>query len=437
MMPNHGERIFHHIVVKYRAMIAAMLDRSVQSKLLAALNDTPALIVHGARQTGKTTLAKLATGKSGRKYAYFNLDDLETRSLASRDPGGFVAGLPEHVILDEIQLAPETFRAIKQSIDDNRKPGRFVLTGSANVLLIPQLANALVGRVELHALFPFSQSEIEGTPGRLIDLAFGEGFRSVSGQQFPFTKPDLVSRIVAGGYPEVVTRRKNGRRTEWFNGYVSTVIQRDIRDLADIEGLAMLPRTLGLLATRVANLSNLSELSRTLGVPHTTLKRYLALFDATFLTQTIPAWSGNLSKRLVKAAKIMAIDTGLLCHLLGVDEQRLIQDPNLLGPVLENFAYTEILKQTTWANTDVRIMHFRTHGNQEVDLVLERRDGSLFGIEVKSTATPTARDFAGLEFLRQELGARFVGGVLLCLGSQVIPVSDRVYAAPMSMLWQV
>ena len=426
------------MVVKFRDKIFIMIERSILAKLQAALKDTPAIILHGARQTGKTTLVKeLTDGVGGRKYEFFNLDELETRSLAIRDPAGFVGGLPERVILDEIQLAPDTFRAIKQSIDENRKPGRFVLTGSANALLIPKLADALVGRVELHTLYPLSQSEIEGTSGRFIDLAFQEGFKSISGRRFPFTKTDLIKRIVGGGFPEVVSRRRNGRRSEWFNGYVNTIIQRDIRDLAEIEGLSMMPRALGMLAARIANLSNLSELSRTLGLPQTTLKRYLALFDATFLTQTVQAWSGNLSKRLAKASKIMMTDTGLLCHLMGVDEARLNQDPYLLGPVLENFVFGEIKKQSTWAQTSVQMMHFRTHADQEVDLVLERRDGSLFGIEVKSTAAPTSRDFVGLELLKQELGSRFAGGVLLCLGQQVLPVSDRIYAAPVSLLWQV
>lgn len=428
-------------MANFHDIVASVISRSLQPKLNAALKDTPAIILYGARQTGKTTLVmESLEGAGGRRYKYFTLDDLATRSLAERDPQGFVAGLPEYVILDEIHLVPETFRAIKQSIDENRKPGRFVLTGSANVLLIPELSKALVGRSELLALFPLSQSEIEGVPGRIVDLLFANGpngLKSLSGQQFPAARQDLAKRILTGGYPEVVTKRKNGRRSEWFKSYVGTVMQRDIHDLANIEGMSMLPRTLSLLAARVANLSNLSELSRTLGIPNTTLKRYLVLFEATFLTQMLRPWSGNLGKRLSKASKIMLTDTGLLCYLLGVDDARLMDNPNLFGPVLENFVFAEILKQATWSDTDVRVMHFRSHSNQEVDLVLERRDGSVFGIEVKSTAAPSGRDFAGLELLRRELGKQFIGGVVLCLGSQVIPAGDRLFVAPVSLLWRV
>ncbi len=416
-----------------------MIDRSITPKLRAALKDTPAVILHGARQTGKTTLAESFTdGRvGGHRFVYITLDSPDTLALIARDPAGFVANLPEHIILDEIQLVPATFRAIKLTIDQNRKPGRFILTGSANALLIPKLAEALVGRSEVHTLFPLSQSEIEGAPGRFVDTAFEDGLKSLVGTRYSLTKPDLVKRILSGGFPEVVTRRRNGRLNEWFSSYITSIIQRDIRDLAEIEGLVVLPRVLGVLAARTANLSNQSELSRTLGIPLTTLKRYLALFEVTFLTQPLLAWSGNLGKRLVRAPKMMITDTGLLCHLLGVDEDRLVRDPFLLGPILENFVFMEIKKLATWAKTDVQLMHFRTHEDQEVDLVMERRDGSLVGIEVKSAATLSPRDFMGMELLKHELGSRFVAGVVFYTGTQVLPVGDRIVAVPISVLWNL
>jgi len=433
-----------------------MIERAITPKLIAALKDTPAVILHGARQTGKTTLAEsFADARvGGRRFVYVTLDSPDALALIDRDPAGFVADLPEHVILDEIQLAPKTFRAIKLSIDQNRKPGRFILTGSVNALLIPRLADALVGRSEVLTLFPLAQSEIEGVPGLFVDLVFEHGaeyLKSLVGTRYTQTKSDLIKRSVTGGFPEVVTRRRNGRRNEWFSSYVTSIIQRDIRDLAEIEGLVVLPRVLGVLASRAANLSNQSELSRTLGIPLTTLKRYLALFEVTFLTQTLPAWSGNLEKpqpkgppwpaaggkRLVRAPKIMMSDTGLLCYLLGIDEDRLVRDPFLLGPVLENFVFMEIKKQATWAKTDVQMMHFRTHADQEVDLALERRDGNLIGIEVKSAATLSPKDFTGMELLRRELGSKFVAGVVFYTGTQVLPADDGMVAVPVSLLWHV
>jgi predicted AAA+ superfamily ATPase len=429
----------HQHVVDFQSndKLVFVIVRSLEPILRAALDDTPAVILHGPRQSGKTTLVKaLASGKNRIPHRYVTLDDALTLELATRDPAGFVANLPDHVIIDEIQLAPRTFRSIKQSIDDNRKPGRFILTGSANALLIPQLSNTLVGRSEIHTLLPLSQSEIEGAPGKLIDRLFQGGVQNFVGQRYDLTRLDLIKRLMNGGFPEVIARRQKERKQIWFDSYVVELIQRDIRDLSNIEGLTILPRVLGLLAGRAANLWNLADLSRTIGVPQTTLKRYLALFEATFLIHTLPAWSGKFSKRLTKTSKLMTNDTGLLCHLLGIDEDRLLADPFRIGPILENFVFVEIKKQSTWSDTSVQLMHFRTHQDDEVDLVLEKRNGEIVAIETKAAASFNSKDCASLERLRDELGRKFVAGLILYTGSQVLPVSDRIIAAPISILWQ-
>lgn len=368
---------------------------------------------------------------------YFTLDSPEIQLLVTHDPAGFVSGLPERVILDEVQLAPEIFRAIKLSIDQNRNPGRFILTGSANAMLIPHLSEALIGRSEILTLFPLAQNEIEGTPGELIDLAFEGELAGLVGRFTGGTRADLISRVVTGGFPEVVTQRRGARRSEWFQSYVTSLIQRDIRDLAEVESLAMLPRVLGFIAARSASLANHAELSRALTIPLTTLKRYLALFEVTFLTQTLPAWSGNLSKRLVRAPKVMMTDTGLLCHLLGVDEDRLVRDPFLLGPVLENFVYMEFKKLATWSRSRIQLMHFRTSADQKVDIVLERLDGSVVAVEVKAAATLSQKDFAGIELLKRELGDKFVAGLVFYTGVQVLPISKNTFAVPVSLIWSV
>jgi predicted AAA+ superfamily ATPase len=399
--------------------------------LLDALSDTPVLLLNGARQTGKSTLAKTITEHSHRAR-YITLDDATVLAAVKHDTAGFLSGLDGPVVIDEAQRAPELFPAIKAEVDRNRRPGRFLLTGSANVLLLPRLSESLAGRMEILNLWPFSQGELEGTQELFVDSLFATKVHSDT-----LPKESLASlqtRIIKGGYPETVSRTKEDRRRAWFESYITTILQRDIRDLAHIEGLTSLPRLLAIIASRSPALLNFSELSRTLAMPQSTLKRYMTLLEATFLIQHLPAWSGNLGKRLVKTSKLVMSDTGLMSHLLGADKERLATGGSI-GPLLGNFVIMELIKQITWSSTKPQIFHFRTLTGQEVDIVLEDRAGKLVGIEVKASSTVTAQDFKGLRALAETTGKRFYRGVVLYTGTESLPFGPGLYAIPVNALW--
>jgi len=293
-----------------------MIRRNIWNSLAEAMADTPVVLINGARQTGKSTLAKWYTENiSGGRY--LTLDDATVLAAATQDPAGFLSGLDGPVVLDEIQHAPGLFPAVKAEVDRDRRPGRFLLTGSADVLLLPDLSESLAGRMEILTLWPFSDGEMMESNASFIDQVFSEN--SVSSPQSPESRQELLQRIIIGGFPEVVSRKDARRRNAWFGSYITTILQRDVRDLANIEHLTLLPRLLSLLATRSSCLLNYSELSRSLALPQSTLKRYMALLETTFLVQLLPPWSANLGKRLVKSPKIMLCDTGLMAYLLGMD----------------------------------------------------------------------------------------------------------------------
>ena len=410
-----------------------MIPRHITSSILDALADTPVVFLNGARQTGKSYLAKwLASGPYPARY--ITLDEIGALSAAREDPTGFLAGLNGPVILDEVQRVPELFLAIKAEVDRARHPGRFLLTGSADVLLLPGLVESLAGRMEILTLWPLSQGEIEEKKECFIDAVFADEFSFPDGTEED--REVLLSRIEAGGYPEMQTRASRSRREAWFESYVTTILQRDVRDLARIEGLTVMPRLLALLAARATSLVNFAELSRSAGIPQSTLKRYLALLETTFLVQNLPAWSGNLSKRLVKSAKMVLTDSGLMCHLLGIELAKSAR-PEVIGAALENFAVMELRKQATWNRRRARLYHFRTQTGREVDIVLEDAAGRVVGIEIKGAATARGDDFKGLRMLAEDLGERFHRGILLYAGRESIPYGERLHALPVQTLWQL
>jgi uncharacterized protein len=409
-----------------------MLHRTLTDAVTAALGDTPVVALHGARQTGKSTLAK-AIADSLHPAAYFTLDDAPVLAAATDDPTSFVAGLAGPVVLDEIQRAPGLLLAIKASVDRDRQPGRFLLTGSAQLMALPRLADTLAGRIEVLTLHPFTQGEMAGLRETFIGRAFSTdaGLSSAAG----VTSSDLRERIAAGGYPEAVARTGASRRAAWFRSYVTTATERTVRDVAEISGLPDLRRLLAALAYRSGSLVNVADLSRTLAVPQTTLKRYLALLEIGFLVRRVPAWSANLTTRLVKTPKVYIIDSGLLAHLLATDPRRMADEPMQFGQVLESFVVNEIDRQATWSDVPVRLLHYRTHVGREVDLVLEDDRGRIVGVEVKATASPAASDFSGLRSLAEAAGERFHRGVLLCLSGEPVPFGPRLQTLPISALW--
>ena len=334
-----------------------MFRRNTEIALGASLADTRVVLLNGARQTGKSTLALQIVEQMNATYV--NLDDAATLALATSDPRGLIQGMNNRIVIDEVQRAPELFPEIKTEVDANPQPGRFLLTGSANVLLLPQLSEFLTGRIEIITLWPLSQGEIEGRRERFVDFLFS---RKAKTKKFDakVSRLDISKRILAGGYPEALMRKDAARRREWYGAYISTLLQRDVRDLAHIDRLADMPRLLSVLAARTGNLMNMSELSRTTGIAFSTLRRYLGLLEATFVLQIIPAWSTNLSKRLVKSPKIFLIDGGLSAYLIGQTDPRTFQESTQFGHLLEAFVVMELRKQIGWSETHCRIYHYRS-----------------------------------------------------------------------------
>lgn len=409
----------------------AVIDRRLRPRVLEALADTRVVVVLGARQVGKSTLVQRIAA-SDRPATVLTLDDQATRDAAASDPTGFVAGLSVPVVLDEVQRVPDLLLAIKVRVDRDPAPGQFLLTGSANILTAPRIADALTGRAEYLRLAPFSQGELRDTEETFIAELFDGRWPQVSGAVVG--RAAYAGLVAAGGYPAAV-RRAAERRAGFFESYVDTIVQRDLSSIARVQEKADVRRLLAAIAATSAGLLNFDGLSRDLAVPASTLRSHAALLDTLFLTARVEAWSSNQLSRVVKAPKAYVTDTGLLCYLVGVDERRLTEDGSLAGSAFETFVVMELRRQAAWQDDAPRLFQYRDRDGREVDLVLERRDGSVAAIEVKTAASATARDFRGLRYLRDKLGQRFKAGVLLYTGEQTVPFGDRLAAVPLSGLW--
>ncbi len=411
-----------------------MYRRNGSDNLLTTLRDTPIVVLHGPRQVGKTTLVRTL---AERGQTYVTLDDALSLAAARSDPTGFLAGHPGPLIIDEVQRAPELVLPMKADVDRNRRPGRFLLTGSSSVMLVPRLADAFVGRMEVHRLLPLSQGEIEGAREGFVDALFAEELpEGAAFATSALSRVELANRVVTGGYPEVLARRGAKQRHRWFESYLSTVLMRDVRDLANIEGLVDLPRLLAAVAGRAGGLLNYAELGRDVGLNQVTVKRYLALLAATFLLQPVMPYFTNRIKRVVKSPKLYFADTGLLAHMLGASADAFTPGSTVAGPLLENFVAGELMKQLGWSDVDASLWHFRDHRGHEVDFVLESRGGrKLVGIEVKATSTLNGDEFRGLKLLVEAAGERFHRGVVLYTGGQSVPFGEHLYAMPVSALW--
>ncbi len=411
-----------------------MFERIIAKNLNDALRDTPIVMVVGARQSGKSTLV-LQAKTSDFNPQYLTLDDPIILNSAKSNPTAFLENFQTPLIIDEIQRAPDLFLPLKLKIDRERKAGSYLLTGSANVLNLPKVADSLAGRIEILHLQTLSQSETEGTHRNFVDEICADNYQMPT-ENTPENREDLFQRMLIGGYPEIVGRKTEKRRDAWFNSYVLTLLQRDLRDLANIEGLTDLPRLLKILAARAGSLLNFAEISRSIGLPQTTLKRYVALLENIFLFEMLPAWSGNLSKRLTRTPKLFFSDTGLLSHLQNLTWSKIQIDPTYAGFLTENFVYTELRKQIGSSNSKVQMFHFRTLNDQEIDFILELPNGEIIGIEVKSAGSITDKSFKTLRLLQSEMPTKFKRGIVMYSGHQTVPFGDNLFAVPISSLWQ-
>ena len=409
-----------------------MIERKIGVDIRRKLQVFRVLMLIGARQTGKSTEVKKIVKSLGLQYRTF--DNAQELGAAAADPQGYILGIDKPVVIDEVQRLPEVFLPIKLDVDEMTDKGRYLLTGSANVMNLPKIADSLAGRIGVIRMFPLAQAEIEESNTNFIDKIFAEEFTYKRYEEE--TRSRLIERIITGGYPEPL--HLIGRdRQDWFDSYVTTMIQRDIRDITNIEGIVEIPKVLHLLASRTATLLNTASISRGLDMPTTTLRRYLSLLESIFLIDMLPAWKANLGKRLIKSPKCSLTDTGLICSLLGIEQGYFERNATFLGQLLESFVLMELRKLASWSETtsNISFFHYRTTSNIEVDIVMEIGLRQLVGVEVKLSQSVSKKDFVGLENLRDSVD-NFHRGIVLYNGTDVYPYGDRLYAVPIQALWQ-
>lgn len=409
-------------------MVAKLFTRRIEPRIAEAMADTPVVLLAGPRQAGKTTLVRqVAQGR----LRYLTLDDDLTLLSAQQDPVGMIRSL-DRAVIDEIQRAPQLLLAIKKSVDEDRRPGRFVLTGSANLMALPTVADSLAGRIETLSLLPLSQCEIEGRSTNWLDTVFAGQLPQPGSSS---RADDLVGRVLRGGYPEVMSRSTARRRTTWARQYLDSIIQRDIPDVAGIERLDQLPRFLRALAQTAGQMCNYTQLAGQVGLDGKTAAKYVGIFEQMYLLKRVDVWARNRLNRVVKTPKLQFIDSGLLATLLDLTAQEVENDRTRFGNVLETFVFAELLKHTTTAEGDYRLMYYRDADKVEVDVVIENAAGQLVGVEVKATATVKESALRGLKKLSGLAGDSFKMGILLYDGDEIMPLGDRIWAAPLSTLW--
>jgi predicted AAA+ superfamily ATPase len=407
-----------------------IIARALLPQLQAALNESRVVALLGARQVGKSTLVRSLC------RAYYSLDDLATRSTAERDPTGFVRSLPAGAAIDEVQRVPEVLLAIKSVVDLDPSPGQFMVTGSANILTLPTIADSLAGRMRIFELQPFAEVEIESTSHNAVDRLFDERLgQSEHFSTSPQLVPDLIGRLTRGGYPEVVRLTHESSRAGWFSDYLLAIIQREVREIARIGNVADMERLMRILAVRSGQILSPTKLSSEIEIPKETLRRYTRILEQLYLVHALPAWSGDPGRRYIKGPKLFINDVGLAVYELGADAQRLAKNHDLLGNLTETFVVNEIRKHASWSMTRPRLFHLRTSSGTEVDLILEARDGRRVAIEIKLTASPGPRDTRALRDLVSS-DQHIVRGVLFCAHEQALQIAERVYLLPIPWLWQ-
>lgn len=405
-----------------------MYKRLLKQRIETAMSDTRVVLIAGPRQAGKTTLAQAIAGD---KLPFLSLDSVTTLTAARQDPIGFIRGIDKAVI-DEVQRAPDLLLAIKESVDSDSRPGRFLLTGSANLMTLPRVADSLAGRMEVARLLPLSQVELLDHSPTFLDRAFNGELPDVSNA---IIADELLDAVLTGGYPEAIARTSFQRRQDWHLNYIDAIVQRDINEIANLEYTQQVPRLIQALAHHSGELVNYSRIGALLGMNYATTQKYVRVIEQLFLVCTLPSWHTNRLKRVIKTPKLHFLDSGLLSAEQNMSIEKLKQDRNLLGALLETFVFSELRKYASWHRDRFEFFHFRDKQKNEVDLVIQNRNGQLIGIEVKASATVNNSDFSGLRKLAEAHEADFVMGLVLHDHDKVVPFGENLYAAPISTLW--
>lgn len=412
---------------------AALFERRLLPVIQEALADTPVVMLNGPRQAGKSTLAGTVAAQG---FRMLSLDDAATLASAQLDPTGLVRSL-DRAVIDEVQRAPGLLLAIKQAVDSDRRPGRFLLTGSADLRTLPAVADSLAGRMEVLTLLPLAGCELDKSPGRWLERVFAGDMPDVATADLSaYTGDALVERVLRGGYPEAVSRPTARRREAWLRQYTAALLSRDVRDIASIEKLDQLPRLLRALAQMEGQLINLNQLAGQLLMDHKTAAKYVGVLEQLFLIRRLQPWLPNRLSRIVKTPKLQFLDSGLLAHLRGATASSLRRDRSALGPLLESYVVSELLKLASWTDDDLHLLSFRDKDQKEVDVVIENNAGQVVGLEVKAKASVTARDLTGLRRLATLAGETFLAGVVLYDGHETLPLGPALWAVPIASLWQ-
>jgi predicted AAA+ superfamily ATPase len=412
--------------------LGKLLARHSEASVTEALTDTRVVLVTGARQCGKSTLLGLVA--KGRKAEWRNLDAAVARQAAITDPAGFV-DTADLMVIDEVQRVPELLLAIKEQVDTDPRPGRYLLSGSARVLALRGLPDTLPGRIETIELWPFSQGEIDGTPDRFVDAIFEQG--ETLTHESAISRQEYAERVVRGGFPEALACTNLRRRERFFDAYLADLVARDVSQVSDIERTAEMRALIRLLAARSGQLLVATAVGSEAGLPASTVYRYLGLLEEVFLVKRIPAWSRNVSARAVGTPKLAFVDSGIAANLLGADVRSLLRPGGQFGPLLEGFVLMELARQLTWSRQRAELFHYRTKDKVEVDAVLENRQGNVAGIEVKASSTVGPEDFRGLRYLARRTGDDFVVGIVLYTGTQTLPFGPQMRAVPVGALWEI
>jgi predicted AAA+ superfamily ATPase len=407
-----------------------LIERHARPLVVDALGYSRVVLVLGARQVGKSTLAQQIV-TSEHPAASVTLDDQATREAARADPHGFIAGLRGPVLIDEVQRVPDLLYAIKQTVDEDPTPGRFLLTGSANVLTAPSISESLAGRVRRIELWPLAQSEIHASTRNFVERLLAGEPPQVNGA--PVGREAFAEIVARGGYPAVHTLTER-QRQHWYRDYVQSILERDLRDIASAQKLSEMASLLRLLATNSAKLLDYRKLASELQISDKTVRAYVELLRTVFLVHVVPAWRPGLRARELQTPKLYLTDTGLLSQQLGVNERRIAADDQVTGYALESFCGMEILKHQSWAGQSSTMRHYRAQ-DDEIDLVLEAQSGELAAVEIKARASIRERDWRVIAKLRDSRPERFMAGVILYAGRDTLPLGDRIWAVPLSGLW--
>jgi predicted AAA+ superfamily ATPase len=408
------------------------VPRHATARVLEALTDTRIVTVEGPRQAGKSTLCTSVA--VAERFRSVTLDDPAVAAAASEDPTGFVAGLGERAFIDELQRVPDLVLALKAEVDRNPRPGRFLVSGSANLLLAPRIGDSLAGRVERVPLRPFTQAELARADApRWLDDVW-------EGGEPPYIETEAVGRqahaerIVAGGFP-AITDRSARRRRAWIDDYLAALVTRDVPDLVDIRRPDLLPILLRHLAAGSGSLIALRPIAQALSVDEKTVRSYVRLLELLHLVVAVPAWTPGTAGRAVRSARIFVEDAGLLAHLLDADAARIASDDTITGRAYETWVAMEVARLLPFTAAAPTMRHWRTHHGDEVDIVLENRRGQLIAIEIKAGATISRHDARAIKKLQGLTGERFLAGVVFCTCRQTSPLGSRIWATPIQALW--